>query len=140
MSKVVRIDSHPKFSRLRVAKPVELSPIVGLDGGLIDNEFMEEWSEAAAVARFLCDMGFIVHPSHSNRERILATFKNSEFPSDWICFEVPPSFSQLLYVCGIHAFKNKELTYPPSVHVGKLGAAASQAFYMWQQRHRPKTA
>lgn len=137
MAKVFSISSHPRFG-LSPRVAVQHDNIVGLDKDPIENEFMEEYLESRAVVKFLCDMGFIVHnPTFGST---VATFKNGEFPSDWVSLDVPPSFAMLSYACGLHAFRNKDLTRPQAILIGKLGIAANQASFMWKQKYRLKIA
>lgn len=137
MSKVIRIESHPAFNRIKDQK-VSHGPIFGLDGGEIDNEFMSQSVEQKAVVKFLCDMGFVVH----NRLGVpVASYQGfSDFPSDWISMEVPPSFASLSYACGMYAFRSKDLTRPQMILFGRLGIAANLALTMWKQAWKIKAA
>ena len=135
MSNVTSIMSHPLFSKKGKKKlPVAFhEPILGLDGERIESEFMTEVVESAAVVRFLCDMGFVVHSETRDRPVKVAVFENGEFRSDWISIEVPKSFNMLIVQAGMHAFRNKQLTRKQSVLLGKLGTAANQAAFEWKQ-------
>lgn len=134
MSNVTSIGTHPRFSRKgnKELSPVLHDPILGLDGGMIDSEFMTEAVESVAVVRFLCDMGFVVHGETRERPVKVAVFENGPFTSDWISIEVPKSFNMLIVQSGMHAFRNKQLSRTQSVLLGKLGTAASLALLEWK--------
>lgn len=134
MSNVTSISAHPRFSRKdkKELPPVLHDPILGLDGELIDSEFMAEVIESVAVVRFLCDMGFVVHNETRERPVKVAVFENGPHTSDWVSIEVPKFFGMLIVQSGMHAFRNKQLSRTQSVLLGKLGAAASQARLEWK--------
>lgn len=129
MSKVINISTHPKFGQPR---PQDDEPryIRGLDGDLIEYEFIRGRTEREAVKIFLCDMGFII--SNSLFAGPIAILANPfQFNMDNLSLQLPESFEELTKICGQEAFRNRSLTYPQSVMYGKLGMEASVAATIW---------